>query len=138
MEWRARGGGGVRDIFKYTIKACIPLKCEPPRVGALPWSRPPTQEFGVADTNMLVSQNPKPSLVDPTPSLPDPTRSLVDPKRASGIWFMLGTRGLILRCLSRDCDAFFIQRKRGFQWNMGFSSNANAVFSGIWALEFYI
>ena len=38
-------------------KACIPLWCKTICVGSSRWLRPPTPQFRVGDTNMLVSKN---------------------------------------------------------------------------------
>ena len=44
-------------VLEMKTLAYIPLQCKFIRVGLSRWFRPPTQAFGVGDTNMLVSKN---------------------------------------------------------------------------------
>ena len=43
-------------IDQFDIKAYIPPECKIPGVGGWRWAMPPTPEFRVRDTNMLVSK----------------------------------------------------------------------------------
>ena len=51
----------MMSLWHHSVEsiAYIPLRREHFRVWALHWSRPPTAEFRVGDTNMLVSKNAK-------------------------------------------------------------------------------
>ena len=48
------GGGAVDNSSKLSLYSNVMQHL---RVGALRWSRPPTPEFRIGDTNMLVSKN---------------------------------------------------------------------------------
>ena len=66
---------------EYRLKAYIPLRRKNICVGSWRWLRPPTPEFRVGGTNMLVSENVK----RPTPNLKFALAKRQTPTPVSGI-----------------------------------------------------
>ena len=63
-------------VNSLILKAYIPLRRKNNCVGSWRWLRPPTPEFRVGDTNMLVSENAKPPT--PNPKCASPRRQTLN------------------------------------------------------------
>ena len=95
-------------------------------IGALRWSGPPTPEFRIGNTNMLVSKNTK---ICFTPYAKPKICALPPTPNANASQWNIGCVGSQTQNFRVGHFIFFVlisfafgsQRKPSFQWNMGFT-----------------
>ena len=118
-------------ILNTGSKAYIPLQCKIPGIGGWCWAMPPTPDFCVGDTNILVSwsqRKPFKFALAPTQNLKFALAPTPTPDASQWNIGCVGSLALGL-CVGHVHFIFFVlisfalgsQRKRSFQWNMGFS-----------------
>ena len=111
----------LKYVMCYQTKAYIPLQHKLSGVGGWRWAMPPTPEFCVGDTNMLVyfGVTPTPILkfaLPPTPT-PDASQWNIGGVGPSGVGAGVGHVHFML--FMSISFASGTQSKLVFQWNMG-------------------